>query len=306
MARIDSPYSFVSGVVENHNTIIVAAYIDAMAEAGEPDSRLMRWNRADGRWVAFDLEWSATRVCVMGRRETLVLATGPSGRVVVRDSTGIHEEVIDPSSDGPRLHGAIRDLRVIGEAAYACGMSRQVYRRERAGRWARRDAGVLQAPSTEDVRGFNSIHGVNESNIHAVGFGGEIWHLQGLEWRQVHSPTNVILNRVLAISEDLVFAVGQAGVLIRRVGATWELIEHDGTDEQFWDLEWFQGQLYIATHNEIFRLNLEDGLESIDIDVDGEPSCGSLHSRDGILFSVGAKHLCWSEDGMSWDDITPR
>jgi hypothetical protein len=66
-------------------------------------------------------------------------------------------------------------MRAVGESTYAIGMARQVYRRTRSGIWKPCDDGAKHQPSSSlDIRGFNSIHGLDEKDMIAVGLEGEI------------------------------------------------------------------------------------------------------------------------------------
>ena len=183
----NNPLSFVSGCILDQDQILVTAQIDELVEAGETDSFVLKWKRSDCKWrEVCDLEWSAT--CLCSGQTDQIFSTGPLGRVVIHDGNGSREEDIDNSSQGTSLHGDIRDLQLIGEHLYTTGMGRQVYRREGDDNWVRRDIGVLQTPSTTEVTGFNSIDGLNENDIYAVGFYGEIWREAGI-YAQILLPS---------------------------------------------------------------------------------------------------------------------
>lgn len=92
--------------------------------------------------------------------KTELFATGPSGEVYIGTLENNREEIIDDSNQGPRGRGPIRDLRLVGGYLYACGMSRQVYRREAPGTWVRRDEGVVLPLGSTSIAGFNSIEGL--------------------------------------------------------------------------------------------------------------------------------------------------
>ncbi len=140
------------------------------AQIRNTGSTVLRWKRSEKKWGGFDVDWSATRVCVNFGQGLQVLATGPLGRVAIYDHKGLREEDIDNSNSGTSLHGIMRDLQLVGEYLYAVGMGRQVYRRDGESNWNHWDIGVLQTPSTTEVTGFNSIGGIDENNIYAAGF----------------------------------------------------------------------------------------------------------------------------------------
>lgn len=302
-----NPLSFVSGYVQDDNHIIVTAQIDELVEAGEPDSFVLKWKRVDYKWSEVcDLDWSATRVCVIFGQTNQIFVTGPFGRVAIQDDEGLREEDIDNSSNGVSVHGVIRDLQFIGKRLYVCGMGRQIYVRDENDHWVHRDNGVLQAPSTTEVTGFNSIDGLNEDDIYAVGFYGEIWRYHNQCWQKIESPTNVILNKVKVIRNDLVYISGQRGMLLVGAENEWKIIEHQVIKDQIWDIEWFQNALYLSTDASIFKLLPDDTLEPVDMNLGYKTTCGSLHAKNGLMVSIGRKHIVWTDDCLIWHEITPR
>lgn len=299
----ESDISFLSGFVQSRDVARVIAVIDEMAEEGENYSWLMKWTASDEKWVRFDVPWAATRMWVITDRGVEVVTTGPEGRVSILTPSGNSEEEIDNSPDGPPTAGEIRDLRGIGKGLYACGMWRQVYRRDKPGSWSRQDQGVLKKPSVKGIVGFNSIDGMDEDDVFAVGFGGEIWRRVKRKWRQLESPTNAILYRVRAIKKNLIYAAGQKGVLLRGNGDNWEQIDHTATKDDLWGMEWFGNTLYVSSDNAIYRLTAGDDLEKLNLGkID---TCGHLHANDGVMWSFGTKNVAYTRDAVKWTDVTP-
>jgi len=235
--------------------------------------------------------------------ESQIFVAGRLGFIGIIDKNRVIEETIE----GPQSQGFIRDLRVIGHHLYATGMGRQVYRRLGPAEWGSFDHGLVNI-STDylDITGFNAIDGASEEDIYAVGFDGEIWRCVSGEWRQVASPTNLILERVRTLKPDLVYAAGQGGILLRGHDEVWEVIHQTETDEDFWGLEWFRDRLYLSTDSGLFRLNDRDELESVDLGLGGPRTYSQLHANNGALWSFGPKHLSWTEDGGTWNDVVTR
>lgn len=296
--------TFRSGFVQDRSTTHAIAQYDQLAEAGAEYSSLLKWYGMERRWDRYDIEWSAIRVWVETEQELRLHALGVNGETLEADATGITEGSVDASGEGPLARGPMRDLRWIGRHLYAVGMGRQVYRREEANRWARRDAGVVVPVGTMEVVGFNSVDGLSEEEILACGFGGEIWRNREGEWVQLDSPTNLVLHRLRIVEPDLMFASGQEGLLLRGTGEQWEVIDHGVTDEDLWGLEWYRGSLYVASQTGVFRLTDADELERIDMGLGPDRTCSDLHANDGVMWSFGPKHLSWT-DGTSWIDATP-
>jgi hypothetical protein len=300
--REQNPISFLSGFVQSRDIARVIATIDELSEAGSSRTWLMKWTKVDGKWGRFVVPWSATRMCVLLNNGAYVYATGPEGKVAILTPSGSSEEVIDSSENGTRSRGPIRDLRAIEGTIYACGMARQVYRREGPNRWSRRDEGTVLPKGTLTVAGFNAIDGVSEGDIYAVGFGGEIWRCVASHWHQLYSPTNAILFRVRAVRNDLVYAAGQKGVLVQGNGDLWEPIEQTTTTADLWGMEWFKDRLFVSSDDAVYVLR--DGqLENVS---EGKlTTCGHLHANDGVMWSFGRKQVAWTENGVDWSDATP-
>lgn len=220
-----------------------------------------------------------------------------SGRVdVFRGDTSSFETIASLQQLRP-----LRDLRAVGESTFAVGMSRQVYRRSRGGVWAPYDGGVRHQPSSFlDVRGFNSIHGLDERDMFAVGFEGEIWRCREGKWTPVDSPTNVMLNVVEVVSPDVAYACGLMGTLLRGQGDAWRPIDHDATEESFVAMAFFHGQLYLSDGNTVFLLKEDESLAPVDFGEGQSREVGHLHAAHGALWAFGPRLMMRTTDGANW------
>lgn len=299
-----NPMSFLSCFVQEKSVFRLVSQIDELKDHGSTSSRLMKWVRAEKKWYAHDLDWHATRICAPAKPSPHLIAVGPSGIVYAASPSSSAEEEIDPTDDGPRRRGDIRDLRIIDDEVYAAGMGRQVYRRTGANQWTREDAGVVQQRGVIAVSGFNAIDGLSKNDVYAVGFGGEIWRRLNRQWRQIDSPTNVVLHRVRAVEPNLVYACGQGGVLLRGHGDQWDRIDHDATEEDLWGMEWYRERLYVAGDDGLFRLEPGDRLARVNAR-NAAATYRHLHAADGVLLSSAPKSVLYTEDGSRWNDITP-
>ncbi len=320
MAKIDKkaqqPYSFSYCFVQSSEVGRAVAFVDEIVDQGGVGCQLKKWTKKDDQWSFFSLDYPAVRICILERPEFLFFDAGPYGQVGVADDDGDYVEEVDSSLDSPWL----RDMRYIGSHLYVCGMRRMMYRREGKNKWAACDQGVRQSldsvivektlngkKETEyNVTGFNSMDGLDEGDIYAVGYAGEMWRCQKGKWSQIMSPTNLVLNKVRVVNKKLVYVCGQKGILLRGYGDTWDLIRHDVTESDFWGMEWYRESLYLATAGTLYRLTPDDDLEEVDVGIKKKSiTFGHLHANDGVMMSAGAKHILWTEDGIKWRDITP-
>lgn len=285
-----------------HCQVIAQPVFTDTADEDLHPSVLVEWSRERGMSsLAFDSPLA--RLALLASPDPQIFTCGRLGYVARILAGAAIEETIQ----GPHDQGFIRDLRAIGARLYAVGMGRQAYRRSDSGKWVRCDAGLLHA--SEDVleiRGLNAIDGLSEDDIYTVGFHGEIWHCVRGEWHEVESPTNLILERVRAVRPDRVYAAGQAGVLLRGQGEAWESVGQTTTEDDFWGMEWFRDRLYLATAVGLFVLTNGDELKSVDTGLSGTRTYSQLHAGQGALWSFGAKHFAWTEDGAIWQDAVLR
>ncbi|APP76959.1 WD40/YVTN/BNR-like repeat-containing protein [Xanthomonas vesicatoria] len=297
--------TFLGGYLQSRHIGRAIAQIGMLTDQGVTSSILLKWDASQNRWFHFGLDWCASWLCYIDQPEPAVIAVGADGSVSVGTAAGTTEERVDVSLDGPARRGPLRGLHVIAGAVYVTGMGRQVYRRDGVQTWTRQDEGVVLARGEAQLCGFNALDGLGEDAIYAVGFNGEIWKCNNGQWLQQDSPTTLVLHKVKVVREDLVFACGQQGILLRNNGGGWKTIAQDVTTDDLWGMEWFQQELYVACDRGLFKLDNTDRLIEVDMRLSPKPSCRRLHANDGVLWSCGPKHVTWTEDGQTWMDVTP-
>ena len=297
---LSSVYTFAEGCVHSADVLRVLVQVDELNAKKVPNTMLLRYEPATRDKEGFDLDWTAIKIVSRADPSLLVLAVGPEGQVCVATAAGMSTEQIGTSNEGPPADGLIRDMRIIGSGVFAAGMGRQVYQRVSAGRWKPIHGRILQPQSLTEVRGFNALHGLDESEFLAVGWYGEIYRRKGKTWREEDSGTNVILNDVHVAPDGTAYAAGQMGVLLRNAGKGWRIIDHGGTKEQIYGLQWFADRLFLATEDELFSLE-KDKLKRIKFQ--RESTFQSLDANDGVLLSVGAKDIWWTRDARKWNRV---
>ena len=293
-------FSFRTGAVRLPDLGYALCSLDRFAEDEFPHTAVFEWDAGTWRHGPLSqLQWVADSACIAKFPKEQLVASGPSGRVIVMGQGEMFEEDIYSAGVPPDREGWIREVREIAGLVYAVGMGRQAFRRENAKQWIRIDAGLT--PGGEGMEGLESIHGFSGDDIYAVGWGGEIWHFDGRRWRSIASPTNLLLSRVLCAGDDQVYACGQAGVLLRGREDHWEIIEQDDTEEDFWDLEWFEDRLYLSTMK--FLYTLEDShLHLVEFEQEIPNTCYHLSKTHDVLWSFGAKDIM-AFDGLDWTRI---
>jgi hypothetical protein len=91
-------------------------------------------------------------------------------------------------------------------------------------------------------------------------------------------------------------------VLFRGRLDQWVALHHEETiDEDVWDLEWFDGALYVSTIDSVFRLK-KTTFERIDFGTQKVNSCYQLSAAEGVLWSSGEFDVM-SFDGKRWTRV---
>lgn len=254
------------------------------------------------KWLGFPLSdplnWPSAGVCFIELPLVQIVVIGTYGEAYFCGGGDEHiENIADhhPVSD----RGHLRHVRNIGGKAHVCGMDRQVYRRDGVNTWVCIDQGCR--PKPDEIVSFESIDGFSEQDIYTAGSGGEIWNFDGATWRQIDSPTNIILTNLVCAGDGQVYLCGRLGMLIVGRNDTWRVIDHGVTEDDFWDIAWFKGRLYLSTLRMVYVLD-GDALIPVDWGDDAPATCCHLSACDDAMWSIGPKDIM-SFDGEEWSRI---
>jgi hypothetical protein len=299
---MDEDFLFIEGFIRNKNTIDVIVSSTKLEDNNVHHAFICNWR--DGDWDYWDEDFDVIKLCAYdGRGGPALIEMGMDGELMVGDSTGFRAEILDESSESPSRLRPLNDIRRIDNQIYVAGMRRQVFQRGLKDKtWQRCDAGVLLPKKSKEVAGFLSIDGFSSSEIYAVGYGGQIWRFDGAVWRQITSPTNVRLESIRCVNDEIAIVVGLDGLILRGRDDRWDVVEQDLADETLTDVEEARGSVYIST--EAGALYELDGtnLTKIDTGLEGEITTGNLHSDGETLLSVGSRNLILF-DGSDWTEL---
>jgi hypothetical protein len=154
------------------------------------------------------------------------------------------------------------------------------------------------ARAGQQVAGFKAIDGDGQGRYVAVGFHGEIWFFERGAWRRLPSPTNVKLESVRWVDEDLIYIAGGGGTLLRGSPDALEVVEHTATTDTLWSIELFHGKLYVANNKGSLWTVRNNQVIPEKLPADSITT-GWLHAADGVLLSVGVHHALL-HDGTGW------
>jgi len=296
----DIGYRYRGGAVRYHDLAYVLCIDPGLKEDGLPHTAFYAWD--EGLWGMYEIgRWDAHSVCVPHHPKIQGVALGQHGRIRVMGNQDDYDE--DIAVPGVTL-STLREIRNVGGYAYVCGMDRQVFKRLAPGEWVALHGDMPTQPAPDVVFGFESIHGLTETDVHAVGWHGEIWHFDGERWQACQSPVKDVLTRVLHAEDGWAYACGMNGTLLRGRGTQWESLTQAATDADIQDLAWFEGTLYVSTLHALYVLR-EGDLVPADLGEVVPTSCHRLSAADGLLLSVGADDIL-SFDGTQWTRVVPH
>lgn len=245
------------------------------------------------KWVScVTTDWDASAIAIAWKPTPKIVVIGEDGHVVTRSGNKTKNESL-PKGSGK----VIRNAKTIDGYVYACGMKRHVFKRIDENKWTDISAAAPQSP--EQAVGFEALDGYSNNEIYAVGWAGEIWHFDGSTWNQEEIATDMILTSVCCAPDGFVYVAGQKGAFLRGRKNNWEIIRGKSPySEDFWDLCWYEGQLYVATMGGLYILK-GDELNLVEFGSIGPLSCFSLTTAEKVLWSIGHKDIA-SYDGKKW------
>jgi hypothetical protein len=254
----------------------------------------------NGQWGHFpqDFEIEGKSLTFLGAPEKAWWLLGKNGEVIqLAGSTVSAEQIPEAGLRARDPYGYVNTIKNIDGELYVCGYGRQVYRR-RAGAWTSIADDIL---TQETSRGFFDIDGADKEHIYAVGWFGEIFFYDGGQWHRDDSPTNVHLASVRCVSKDNVWIAGNQGMVLHGRFGQWDVIQNEDIAGNWYSVEEFNGTVYLAGNA---LLGYVDGNTTALLDVGlGRPvTTYRLRSKDGILWSIGEKHVL-RFDGSSWTEV---
>ncbi|MEW8027128.1 MAG: hypothetical protein AB2806_05245 [Candidatus Thiodiazotropha sp.] len=294
MILSDEHRVIVDGVARGENLLGVVV-IDTRDRLTSPDSSIfVVWH--DGCWVASkSLNHRIVSLSTNGVLNNRFVLLSENGYVEFLGGGEQTQETI------------IRDINLpmtrvisIGNEIFTLGMGRQIYFRKDVNIWEP----VHKETLLEDraiLVGFQTL--VKSGNDYfAAGWGGEIWRFDGIKWTNQGSPVNQILSDSVVSSDGEVFLCGKNGTVIRGQNGQWSVIDAEGSEEDFWSIVEYQGDIYVSSTLGIYIIN--DTLQPVSIDVAGYKGTHyRLQVVKNDLFSFGEKDILVYRDG-AWNRVS--
>jgi len=294
--------TFLSGCSSRAGFFYFAKESDEEVKADTPNASFFRFRDGDPEapFRMFDeaVGWPAISMAYAKLEPSpVIVAISPYGDFWELESVSADERVGKIS----KFTGNLRRLATVGGTFFACGMDRVVLRRTSAGRWTAFGPGPLK--DDPEVIGFEDIAGYSESELYAIGWGGEIWWYDGKKWRRADSPTSTILSSMTCTPDGSVYLVGHDGVMLKGRRDQWKLVE-TGRSENLKDVAHLDGQIYVCTDFALFVLK-DSGLtaETEFANMKDRPAtCLHLLESAGELVSLGTKDV-FVKRGAAWQRL---
>jgi hypothetical protein len=170
-----------------------------------------------------------------------------------------------------------------------------VYRLDQPTAWTRADNGLPESFGATAIDGFSS------EEIYAAGYAGALWRFDGKKWKRQELPTNVHLHSVRCAKDGKVYVAGRKGTLIVGRKDKWDIIVNQALKDTLWDLEWFEGKLYVSALSGVYELSNES-IELVDFGNEKPKTFYHLSAGKGVMWSIGEKDIV-SFDGEKWTRI---
>lgn len=277
-----SDFQFTAVAELADGTVVIAAVHQA---APEQTTLLTRSPGADWQ-VAASVGRVTVALCPTPDHQGYLLCS-PAGEVVEVAPTGARR--VDIPTEMP-----IRTMVNLNGVVWAAGMDQTVFQLTVDG-WRE-----CSAPEEDHdgVRGFNALAQAAEGPIHAVGFEGAVAQLQNDTWTRYNAPTELALAALALDGEDLI-AVGKSGTLLRGTPPALNAVPQEETEEDFIGVCHLNGNTFVSTPIEIFRLVGTELTLEVFADDESVATVGPLTAGPSGIWSVGGSDLL-RFDGDEW------
>lgn len=278
-------FNLRAGALHSREDVLIVAGMARLDDEHTAHSIILRWSGALP-WHGIALNWSSASCCAIGEPRRKFCLLGIDGEFGV-----IHENELGES----RVAGkSLYALTAVGRSTYAVGAVGQVLRSEDGRSWENLNhARQAKAGLLEGVAAYTP------EEVYAVGADGAIVLLTPTKAERIDSPTNLVLSGICRGPDDLLYACGQKGMILRGRKHEWTVVEHDETKEDLWSICTFQGRVFLTSTHFLYELK-GDKLEAVRFENDiPRTFCKLSLAGDDTLLSVGQRDA-FLFDGRGW------
>lgn len=281
-------FNFRVGAVASATDALIVAGVARLEEENKAHSVVLRWT--DGsNWQGTVLNWSS-RACCVARRDPLQWCVlGIDGETCVVRSSNLEEGAVGSHS-----------LYAVASAElglHAVGVGGRHYVSRDGVSWKPYDtAHVGKGPLLE------AVTVIEDDEICAVGSEGSVVLASRGRSTLIETPTNAALASVCLGPDNLLYACGQRGVILRGRGHRWSMVEQSDTSDDLWSVCTFQGRVFAASTRMLYEVTA-NSLRKVEMRGDRPTSfCQLSACGDDVLMSVGQFDVSLF-DGAQWRNL---
>ncbi|MCC8392303.1 hypothetical protein LJ656_06845 [Paraburkholderia sp. MMS20-SJTR3] len=197
--------------------------------------------------------------------------------------------------------GFLSGVRMIDAWPYACGSQNAVYRFDGAA-WVDVAGPMRVAYGGPNDPILNAIDGFDECDIYAVGYNGSVVHFDGTRWHPLDAPTNQHLHQVLCHADGQVYVCGRGGTVIKGRLDVWEDLSSPERTEDFWGMAAFNGEVYLCTYHQLFRI-VDRDLTEVHVPVNSAGTFYRVASNASFLWGTTGTGRVLRFDGQDWIEL---
>jgi hypothetical protein len=280
-----------TGAIVDPNLIYLLMEDPVLAEQDVPHTTVAIWQPSK-QWIRASLDYDGISIAV---------TPGDPGvrKVVIVGSTGKCTVIVG----GKAMPGVIKDEDGLASANYvhgsviAVGILGGVYRMQDRNSWE-----DLTNNSVEENLSAVCVH--PSDGFLVCGWQGLMALYDRGTVERLESGTNVILASVICDNDGEIIACGQNGTIVRGSKDALKRLDLGRITVDFWSIVKFQGEIYVSSTTELYKLVDDDTLELITFD--GEVIPTSFYHldtyEDSLMLSVGQKDAVLF-DGEEWTRI---
>lgn len=205
---------------------------------------------------------------------------------------------------------AIRNTRTIGGRLYVVGSARSVVRRIDRNNWEKLNKGIHLPAQDEiktireqmlflDAAGFSCVDGFSENDIYAAGGKGDVWNFDGDEWRQIHFPSNMLIESICCGQDGYVYIGAQSGTVFKGRKDQWKMIHRGELTLPFRQMVWYENCVWATSDYGVWQI-IGDDVVQPDLPSEVKMCTGYISCTEKTLVLAGYYGVARLENGH-WD-----
>lgn len=292
-------FNFISGIELPNKTILIAAEDNNIDLDTSPHTILLR-RTPDGKWnKQAHTRWISAGISYNSEKNGIALIS-PWGRFVNASPGKNSNADLIEGIDKEYPITVFRFLKNIDGKVYAGGTNYFLFQEDK-NNWKELSHDLIKL--NHSLKSFENLTGFNEKELYGFGWSGLIFSNSEGSWKQIKSPTKLILNDG-DVHNNEVFIGGNDGIILKGRKNKWTIIENKLLTNDIWSVRKYGDAVYFSTLSGI--LKWKDNKLSIfkQLNTDMHTSMFLFTGPSG-LWSVGTSDIALF-DGENWQTIVQK